>query len=157
MKNKLPNLASSLVAVARRDLIAVRRMKKTYTVDMLHTWYWKPSKVVPCIVCQAGAVMARTLKAPLGAEMREPWDYDKPTSEKLLSLNTLRRGDVVGFVGKLAQREAGCASIERRFVRSIRLPDLHALSTGYVPYETSPAGYLAWLKRVEIGLRKLGI
>lgn len=34
MKSKLPKLASSLVAVARRDLMAVRRKKWAYKVDM---------------------------------------------------------------------------------------------------------------------------
>lgn len=34
---------------------------------------------------------------------------------------------------------------------------LKELSTSYTSYESDPKKYLAWLKRVEIGLRKLGI
>ena len=102
---RLPKLASELVAVARRDLIAVRRKKNTYAVNM-GVWHSHVdvhgNRAKQCSVCQAGALMARTLGAD-PSNITRPRDYVRPSERKSFGLKRLnqrpfRKGQSVGDV-----------------------------------------------------------
>jgi hypothetical protein len=56
----------------------------------------------------------------------------------------------------LAGNDAQCPRVAKAWDR-LGERSLSRLKRGYVPYYKDPKKYLAWLKRVETGLRKLGI
>lgn len=99
MKNKLPNTPSKLVAIARKDLRAVSKLKR-YRINM-GVWHCAVGGVAtpetPCEVCQAGAVMARTLKADINEDLSN-YSFDDATQDKLSALNYLRRGNIYAFL-----------------------------------------------------------
>lgn len=161
MKNKLPKLPSSLVAVARRDLMAVHRMKKMYRIDM---GLWHSPSPTPlfahepfCSVCQAGAVIARSLKVAPTTDIL-PYDFAPPTRDALLALDLLRRGRVHNFVVRLAFGDEP-SRVKRFYSTYYQKHGVYASINvpGYLPYGADPKSYFKWLKRVENKLRKLGI
>jgi hypothetical protein len=161
---KLPKTPSKLVAIARRDLMAVRRMKK-YRVDMgiWHTpmttnhhgdafdYADKATPKTPCFVCQAGAVIARTLKANINADAG-PYAYDGLTRRQLVALNRLRQGSVRSFIYSLREVPA----VERWIGKNFFKTDMGFIP-GYSSYHTNPKKYLAWLKAVEKWLKSEGL
>lgn len=97
----LPELPSTILKLAMDDL---NQIEKTagYRVDM-GTWHqrradeWIGDDIISpdllCHVCLAGAVMANTLKAPIG-KRAEPEMYPAATANKLRALDKLRTGCV---------------------------------------------------------------
>lgn len=161
MKNKLPKLPSSLVAVARRDLMAVHRLRKTYRIDM-GLWHSPTPTLVfeggpVCSVCQAGAVIARSLKVAPDVPVM-PFDFEPVTRNALLALDLLRRGRVHNFVVRLAFGDEP-SRVKRFYSTYYQKHGAFAYIDvpGYLPYEADPKSYFKWLKRVEKHLRKLGI
>ena len=91
MNSPLPDKLSDLIEVALRDLELVENDKR-YTVNM--DW-WHRSNLYDhtCIVCLAGAVMAKSLDVSPD-RTRFPNDFDDKTEAKLDALNWARVEDV---------------------------------------------------------------
>lgn len=89
---QLPDLPSRLITLALGDLRWIEGDDR-YLVDMNH-WHIAGTKHgSPCIVCLAGAVMARSLRVdPSSSQLPEFFDED--TSGKLQALDSFRRGFV---------------------------------------------------------------
>lgn len=97
---KLPNKLSDCLELAIKDLTAVERMKKAYTVFMDD--YHEPETVYTngvyeptgkCSVCFAGAVMARTLGTSPKVGM-SPSNFSTHNRDRLLALDNLRCGQI---------------------------------------------------------------
>jgi hypothetical protein len=87
----LPDKPSELIRLALKDLREVEAMPH-YKVDMGY-WHGIPTGEKECLVCLAGAVMARHL----GANPALPYfpdNYSTDLQEKLHALNSLRQGYV---------------------------------------------------------------
>ena len=136
-KSRLPALPRKLwklAQVAYDDLQAVRR-SPSYIVGM-HRWHMPGVVPGTCNVCLAGAVMAKTLKAPKHL-MLNPFDYPPATCRKLLALDNLRAGDVGAACSKL-----GIALPSRLYWW--RMP----------VYEADPTGFMSALKSLIAELKK---
>lgn len=97
MAKKLPNKFSDLIEVALGDLKAVERSKQ-YRIGMNQDWHSPvhrdDGEEQYCIVCFAGAVMAKTLGIA-DEENVTPSDFtDQDTQNKLKALDDLREGDI---------------------------------------------------------------
>lgn len=136
---KLPDLPSELVRVAREDLIKVMT-DPAYSVDMCdwHSWNARRKR---CSVCQAGAVMAKSLGVPLTAN-RYPHE-DDVNEFKLRGLDYLRGGNVEQFLTYVG--------------RGTRYVNVASIEVGYVAFGDDADKYLDWLKKVEQRLIKLGL
>lgn len=137
--------------------MAVRR-NRCYRVDM-GVWHSRndPYDTVsadnPCRVCQAGAVMAQTLKFDPNESILLTDLPPSPDRYALLALNSLRNGNVDHFLVLLNHGPR----LARFFRRLDYLEQSRDLQQGYCRYDFNPKKYLAWLRRVETGLRKLGL
>lgn len=91
-KTKLPDRPSALIRLALADLRAVEQLK-SYEVDMgcYHLGQEKEIERDKCLVCFAGAVMARTLEVPKTRDA-DPDRFDRDTQDKLYALDHFRRG-----------------------------------------------------------------
>jgi len=58
-----------------------------------HVWHRPIPNKGTCLVCMAGAVMAKSLFAPWGYEWT-PFDFEKITREKLIALEAFRNGNI---------------------------------------------------------------
>lgn len=130
----LPRKLWKLAQVAYDDLKAVRR-SPTYIVGM-HRWHMPGVVPGTCKVCLAGAVMAKTLKAPKNL-MLGPSDYPPATYRKLLAVNDVRTGHVGAACSKL---DITCP------------PDLYQWPMPM--YEYDPAGFMEALKSLIAVLKK---
>lgn len=97
MKKILPEKPSDLIELALNDLIKVEHDKR-YKIDM-NEWH-RPNGDGICVVCQAGAVIAKTFKTPptslfdfFGAST---WD-----NVRLDALDDIRAGNFEGFEASL--------------------------------------------------------
>lgn len=109
MKSLLPDLPSDLIDLALNDLARVER-SACYRVDM-SSWHeplGEGSKKV-CHACFAGAVMAKTLDAPID-QHRYPDEFGADRG-KLSALDSLRQGDVLGAMKEM-ERPAPPAYLE---------------------------------------------
>ena len=92
MKKKnvsLPDKLSDLLALALRDMRAVKKLKsRVFDMDCFH--YVRADG--KCAMCMAGAVMDRTLGVSLH-ETCGPSNYDSRTSNKLWAIDSMRAGD----------------------------------------------------------------
>lgn len=102
----LPSKPSELIRLALDDLAACELDPK-YGVSMSdwHRSEWLAG-IQTCKVCMAGAVMAKTLKAPW-AEVLTPTSYtNQDTINKLNAINQFRCGDIdTGFAYMQIERE----------------------------------------------------
>lgn len=93
----LPDKASALIRVALLDLAKIEA-DPFYRIDMTD-WHRGPNRspssfhTPTCAVCFAGAVMAKSLKAPFESDIT-PGEFDYDTSRKLAALDDFRRGDI---------------------------------------------------------------
>lgn len=89
--NVLPDKPSALIRLALDDLEKVEKDGR-YRVDMTQ-WHggWRPERDIPCRVCLAGAVMAKTLGTNLRASIVPRDSHD---GYKLRSLNDFREGRI---------------------------------------------------------------
>ena len=144
----LPNKPSALVRVARRDLIACMKQPKKFAINM-GTWMNQYHPDGPCTVCQAGAVMARTLKIK-PTYGRETYPSEAVgagrTHSQLSALNYLRGGGTLGVE---------CFLQELDMPREYRYPKW--MKTAYATFEDNSKKYLKWLERVELWLRRKGL
>lgn len=94
MKKKqvsLPDKPSALIRLALRDLEKVEKVPAHYRVGMDEAFHCGMDGSEPCVVCFAGAVMAKTL----GAGWKDPTIYVgsfPENSKKLHSLDYFRTG-----------------------------------------------------------------
>ena len=92
-KKRLPQRLSALIELAVRDAQAVEQDPR-YTLNMSQ---WHTPAPGACLVCMAGAVMAKTMGAPRNAH-REPERYSPETRWALCAINDVRIGDVFGAI-----------------------------------------------------------
>jgi hypothetical protein len=157
----LPKIPSKLIRIARRDLIKVMKQPKKYRV-MMGQWHDQAYDENVCVlkgvcgVCQAGAVMAQTLKMPRtrkgifgGRRINEVTPTCAPGDNymQLTSLDELRTGAVDLFCTQL-----GVAGDKRGFKGNAP-----KLAVPYISFGDDSAGYLAWLEAVEKYFRAQGL
>ena len=131
----LPRKLWKLAQVAYDDLQAVRR-SPSYIVGM-HRWHMPGLVPGTCKVCLAGAVMAKTLRAPKNL-MLNPSDYPPATYRKLLALDNVRGGDIGAACSKL-----GITTLPSH-LHWWRMP----------MYEYEPTGFMSALKSLIAELKK---
>jgi len=88
----LPNKPSELILLALKDLILVE-CSKSYEIDMGEWHTPRSSFNDKCLVCFAGAIMAKTLKIDASEDV-DPTDFSNATHSKLESLEFFRMGEV---------------------------------------------------------------
>ena len=135
----LPDKPSRLIHTALSDLRAIEADGR-YRVHMgqWHSGY-SGEGFPPCYVCLAGAVMARSLHAPIHQGLC-PVAFPKETI-KLVALNELRCGHIGQGLGTMG--------LERPFgmPEFIRVP----------LYHSDPAGFKAALRGIQSTLEKAGL
>ena len=90
VQDTLPDKPSELLEVALADLEKVAKDSR-FAINM-STWY-TTSLSGQCVVCAAGAVMAKTLRVgALDGRDLGPSSFSGSLSEKLLAINCLREG-----------------------------------------------------------------
>lgn len=104
VEKKLPAKLSDVIRVGVADLIAVERLKKTYTVNM--KVYHRPYDDLDdlnnkCSVCFAGAVMARTLEIDSSERIDHTEDFSTYNAVRLDALDILRGGEIDSALGYL--------------------------------------------------------
>jgi len=88
---RLPEKLSALIRLAVADAKSCEADSK-YELNM-STWFHRGED--ECSVCMAGAVMARTLGVPEGAEFAGPAVYrDRAITNALFAVNYTRIGDI---------------------------------------------------------------
>lgn len=116
---KLPNKPSELIRLALKDLKAVEKSKK-YTISMNRA-YHEPRDDAPCIICFAGAIIAKSLKQPVDLQL-DPADFDADTSCKLRALDSFRLGEINEGLDEMG----------------LKLDFIHYDERRIIPYENSP-------------------
>ena len=132
----LPNKPSALILLALKDLRETERLKK-YVVDM-GIWH-EPIDEGKCLVCLAGSVMCRTLKASPDRHL-DPEDFGSKNSVKLRALDHLRSGQISQALDSLG----------------LDPPDLIQSEIDITPYEDDPDDFKADMKQLALNLKKLG-
>lgn len=93
---KLPDRPSELLKLAMHDL-ELCEQDKQYTI---HMGNWHLSLPEKCIVCAAGAVMAKSLKTPTSRTI-EPSNFPYGIECKLEAINFFRGGDIYSALSGL--------------------------------------------------------
>ena len=109
-QGSLPDLPSELIEVALRDLEKAEQDPR-YDIRMT-TWHLggagrvnaKARARAQCVVCQAGAVMAFSLGAPINADMT-PSRYDDETRGKLSAINEFRAAGLATGLMEMGLRD----------------------------------------------------
>lgn len=134
----LPDTLGELMDVALKDLESVEQDPRY----MVHMGIWHEKFDGKCAVCFAGAVIARTLDAPIELCL-EPHEYPPAIEYKLDALNAVRSG----FVDSALQHFHGKHSID--------LPHVHDRT---VPlYFDNPNGFKEAMRSIADELKGLGI
>ena len=152
---KLPTKPSDLIRLALRDLALVER-SKIYYVDMgdWHEPDEEEERGVTCAVCFAGAVMARTFKAPINKPVVPgEMPYQSHNCKRLIALNDFRVGCI----------EAGLHVINRKLSRvyisekygSIfnKIENLSA----FLDYEKDRGKFKRTMRKIARLLEKMGL
>lgn len=140
--SRLPDKLSDLLELAVNDARAIEgttRDGRTYVLEM-GVYHW-PTHDSRCLVCMAGAVMARTLECPPD-EVSCPSDYQSDdTWKKLKYINAMRTGSIPLNVGTLYSQ---AYNVMLRVTRE---------------YAASSKGMASWEAYLEAarGLRELGL
>jgi hypothetical protein len=135
---QLPDKLSDLIEVALADLEKVEK-DPIYKVDM-HKWHdpMPDAEGQPvCLVCLAGAVMAKTLEAPEFLDSH-PGRFDEKTALKLSALNFIRRGWVSSAMEDLDIKYGGQSEYK------------------VTPYVLNPEKFKQDLRTIAEDLRKEG-
>jgi hypothetical protein len=141
---KLPDKASELIRLAVADLKAAEKSKE-YLVDM---GYWHLPDVrcsdnrERCLVCFAGAVMARTMNIPPRSHV-DPYAFPTEEKKKLLALDNFRSGYV-----KLGLQEL--LGWENTPITGIGFVDV-------TDYEANPDQFKAEMLAMARGLARVGL
>lgn len=96
---RLPDKLSDLLELAVNDAEAIE--KTPGYVLRMGTWHYFERDTNTCMVCMAGAVMARSLGVERDRSV-DLWAYDKDTTEKLARIDDLRTGITRNYVGLAA-------------------------------------------------------
>jgi hypothetical protein len=88
---QLPDIPSGLIRLALADLEACERDPQ-YRIDM-EAWHWGAGAGAPCLVCFAGAVIAKTLHQD-PHETIQPCYFYPSAARKLRALDNFRCGFV---------------------------------------------------------------
>lgn len=136
---KLPTKLSACVRLALEDLRAVEKAKKTYKIEMNRTYHSPNITTKQCIVCFAGAVMAKTMNLNPKQDL-EPSDFNYHNRARLYALDHLREGNV----------ESAFQEVGREFPYGL------AEHVVVEQYEYDPLQFKADMKRIANLLEKLG-
>lgn len=138
----LPAKLSDLILVALRDLARVERSRK-YRVDM-NVWHDRdPSDPKTCVVCLAGAVMAKTCGVAQHESARPSYFSDR-ICNRLRALDHLRTGDVFGAVYELEPTRA----------REFEQVDFEA---DFAAYDFDRKKFKAYVRKVAAFLAERGL
>ena len=117
--SKLPDKPSELIRVALADL-AKCELDPRYRINM-GTWH-KPTDTeeAECMVCLAGAVMAKSLGAPMSMKYT-PSVYapDDVSTQKLYALDLFRTGEVIAA----CERLESCGAIDSADLARLDISD----------------------------------
>jgi hypothetical protein len=139
----LPDLPSALIRAALDDLREVEA-SEDYRVDM-GIWHVRTRPGGPCMVCLAGAVMAKSLGLGAGSgdySSHNPGDFPEE-KVKLMALEWFRCGEVGVGLRQMSQ-DRKVIPLGRHVVE---IPN----------YDTDPEGFHAALRSMADGLEKEGL
>ncbi len=135
---KLPSKPSELIKLAIKDLQACRADPK-YEIRMI---CWHVPVYGKCLICLAGAVMAKTLKIN-PVETIDPDDFGTTTGNRLASLDYFRKGYL-----HWGLRDLGYTKLnQERFKRLVHVPD----------YETNPDAFISEMLDMANQFKKAGL
>jgi len=112
---KLPDLPSRLIRQALFDISDCERDRRYRVEDVNEFWDrdWHTLRNKTCMVCMAGAVMAKSLLASWG-ETYKPNDFDHDTEKKLMALNEFRLGGIHTALVRILELPNNPLEVERR-------------------------------------------
>lgn len=152
---KLPKLPSDLIRLALKDLALIER-SKIYDLDMgeWHTTGEDEERGVTCAVCFAGAVMARTLKAPINKSMGpEHVSFPSYNQKRLMALDEFRGGCI----------QTGLQTISNKFSQTYLMNKhdgifckIENLSEA-LDYHADPAGFKRTMRKIANLFEKMGL
>ena len=137
---KLPDKPSALIRVGLADLKAIGETPG-YQIDFM-TWHNPAQEGDTCLVCLAGAVMARSLGAERGTTTG-PGDFEdtERTHQKLLALESFRYGEAAtGMAHALGYGDRDWEEFDRHVTA----------------FEHSPGGFYADMERLAQDLEDAG-
>ncbi len=134
---QLPNKPSALLDLALKDLIKTEKDKK-YIINM-GDWHLTRD-FLPCCVCLAGAVIAKTLEWPID---KDYWPAsDSRNDKKLMALEYLRTGDVYSAISTMGLDLKG---------------DYMKLDRDIVGYDESPKDFKKQIQKLVKDLKTAGL
>lgn len=142
-----------MIAVALADLAKVEADPR-YVVDM-SLWHRPKDKSRRCVVCLAGAVMAKTLGSD-PTEYVAPHFFDLDVAWKLETLDEFRLGGGAVFLG-LAMIHSHCSPQD---VINLVLADpsgFDHLRVDVPEYADDPPGFVAAMTLLASRLREIGL
>ena len=101
MNDPLPNTLSELIMVAVND---ARKLDRKKYWPYYASYHYAHPKHGGCSVCDAGAVMAGTLRLD-HATTAEPTDFPDSVQRKLLALDLARQGDYSSAIELIMDRD----------------------------------------------------
>jgi hypothetical protein len=149
----LPDLPSALIVVALADLAKVEADPR-YAVNM--SWWHRPKdKSRRCVVCLAGAVMAKTLGSD-PTKYLAPYSFDRDVAQKLNALDAFRVGGESVFLGLATMSSI----VPTRDVINRVLADPSSfdhLLVSVPAYAKDPLGFVAAMTLLASRLREIGL
>lgn len=137
----LPDKPSDLLRLAVRDLEATEA-DENYEVSMEALWHpgMKPD-LRPCLVCFAGATMAKTLGVDIFSGLR-PDNFEPIINRQLLALNEARLYAWYEFLRHLDVFQCNEDTLPAR-LEVLRKLEIQRFDNGAIEYHISPAGFKA--------------
>lgn len=142
--SELPDKPSDLIDMSLEDLTEVER-DPDYQVCMDHWHVARSPRRLPCLVCLAGAVIARRLDVSPDIYCN-PAFFGAATRNKLYALDCFRRGDVAqGLLYALDMKEAEFDALGLPF------------QIDFPMYSQSPEGFREGLRCIRDSLRMVNL
>jgi hypothetical protein len=114
---KLPDRPSHLIRAALLDAAECERDPRYCVEDpngfWNRAWHLLATDRKRCLVCLAGAVMAKSLYVSWG-DSYSPEDFEPDTKKKLMALNEFRRGDIHRALVYVLELPKNPLEVERR-------------------------------------------
>lgn len=152
---KLPKLPSALILLALRDLALVER-SKIYDVDMgeWHETGEDKERGMTCTVCFAGAVMARTLKAPINESIPPHHvSFKSHNFKKLIALDEFRVGCIHRALISLDRKYERIYLLHKHEHLFVKIEDLSC----DLDYERDRGQFKRIMRRIAGLLEKMGL
>lgn len=135
---------SELIAIGLADLEACEADPR-YAICMA-AWHMPALDAGPCFVCMAGSTMAQRLGVPIGEYDVDWLAFDGDCRAKLFAINFLSVGSVHSALENL-----------KAYGLCLGAPDDHRFDRPIVPYNVSPQGFKADMRRLQADLAGAGL